>query len=686
MPCPRPAPLALALFLAASPSICPAAAVTDVTRQSGPDRALAEIQRLRDQRQWLPALALIERTAAAHPNSDALYVLRVHTLSEIGARDRAWTLYRARPQLFSAEEAQRIEADRLARMTSWSRLYVADEKHLLDEAHATDRATGDYLARAGLDPATLPLRLRLDRLDLLNRLARHREVADDYARLKQEGQDVPGYALAVVGDSLMALQRPEEAAVALEGALKSDPDNIDLQVQHAYALMESERFDLALPAFKALVDANPPWPYADGAPRPYSNWKRYEAETNYAMARSYGEDLAGAQAMLESLIAVGPNDAGLQSSLGTVYERRGWNARALERHRMATTLDPLSIQGRVGQVETHVQLQRGDLARPVHRDLLATHGDMLSVKLADKLWNLHQGWQWRAYAGSGRSRGDGDSDSASPLGSRDAIYGVDVESPLYDDRWRLTAGSVDRSAEFEDGTVHDRRAAVGIRYGYDRLSWHLQANRAFDDIDGTGIAFDLGWRFSDVLDGSLALRKSDPEASLQARDNGIAADSAALGLDYHPSELTRLTGDVRRFRFDDGNRRDSFALALDQRLLTRPHFLLNGLASAGTSRGTRDDAPYFNPSRDRSWEIGLRADHLAWRRYDRHFRHRLTASAGQYWQESFGSAWVPSLRYEHEWRFGLGKVLVYGVNWSRPVYDGQRERHLGFDAEFRWGE
>ncbi|TKR33027.1 poly-beta-1,6 N-acetyl-D-glucosamine export porin PgaA [Luteimonas gilva] len=683
MPIARPAPLALASLLALSAFSGPSTAGSDAARPSGLQDSLTEIRHLRDQRQWLPALALIEKAAAAHPDDASLYVLRVHTLSELGARDRAWTLYRVRPELFGAEEAQRIEADRLARMTSWSRLYVADEKHLLDQAQATDRASQDYLARADIDPARLPLRLRLDRLNLLNRLARHQEVADDYARLQQEGQTVPGYALAAVGDSLMALQRPEQAETVLADALKADPGNIDLQVQHAYALMESERFDLALPEFKALVDANPAWPYAAGSPRPYDNWKRYEAETNYAMARSYGEDLAGAQAMLEPLAAIGPNNAGLQSMLGSVYERRGWNERALERHRMAATIDPQTIQGRVGQVETLMELQRNDLARPIHENLQASHGDALPVKLADKRWNLHQGWQWRVYAGSGRSRGGG---GVSPLGNRDAIYGFDIESPLLDDRWRLTAGSVDRSSEFLGDNVHDRRAAIGLRYGFDRLSWHLQANRSFDDIDDTGLSFDLGWRFNDVLDASFGLRKNDPEASLQARRSGIAADSASLGLDYHPSELTRLTGTAQRLRYDDGNRRDSLALDLDQRLLTRPHFLLDGLASVGASRGSRDDAAYFNPSRDRSWEIGLRADQIVWRRYDRHFRHRLTASAGQYWQEGFGNAWMPSLRYEHEWRFDLGKTLVYGVNWSRPVYDGQRERHLGFDAEFRWGE
>ncbi len=210
---------------------------------------------------------------------------------------------------------------------------------------------------------------------------------------------------------------------------------------------------------------------------------------------------------------------------------------------MATTIDPLSVQGRVGQVETLMELQRNDLARPIHENLAATHGDALPVKLADKRWNLHQGWQWRVFAGSGRSRGGS---GVSPLGNRDSVYGFDIESPLLDDRWRLTAGSVDRSSEFLGDDVHDRRVAVGLRYGFDRLSWHAQANRSFDDVNDTGLSFDLGWRFNDVLDASLGLRKNDPEASLQARRSGITADSASLGLDYHPSELTRLTGTAQR--------------------------------------------------------------------------------------------------------------------------------------------
>ena len=141
-----------------------------------------------------------------------------------------------------------------------------------------------------------------------------------------------------------------------------------------------------------------------------------------------------------------------------------------------------------------------------------------------------------------------------------------------------------------------------------------------------------------------------------------------------------------RFRYDDGNHRELFSTAVEQRLLTRPRWLIDGLGSAYASRGSRDDAPYFNPSRDHLVEIGLRIDQQAWRHYERHFRHRLVISLGDYWQEGYGSARVPSVSYRHEWQLAQGRVFEYGARWSRPVYDGRRERHIGFDAALRWGD
>ena len=159
-----------------------------------------------------------------------------------------------------------------------------------------------------------------------------------------------------------------------------------------------------------------------------------------------------------------------------------------------------------------------------------------------------------------------------------------------------------------------------------------------------------------------------------------------MSASYEPNERRAYAASLSRFRYDDGNDRSTLNLSADQRLLSRPYFLLNGLANLYTSRSSRDDAPYFNPSRDASLELGLRADHLAWRDYDNHFRHRLSVNAGRYWQEGYGSAWIPSLSYRHEWQWAMGRVLSYGVSWARPVYDGARETRYGFDAELRWGE
>lgn len=680
--------LALAVALATA-AASPVWAQSGTGQPSGLDGALSEIRQLRDQKQWLPALSLIEQTSAKYPDDDALYVLRVHTLSEIGARERAWQLYQAKPQLFSADEAQRIELDRLARLTSTSEYFVADETRRLEEARAVEAANQDYLKRAGIDASQMPLRMRYDRLDLLNRLERHREVVEEYEKLRAEGHDIPSYAMIPIGASLMDQKRPKEAIPVLEKAIEAIPDDnpkkVQYKIMHAYALMEAERFDLAQPELKALVEANPDWRTVPGAPLPYENWDRYHAEVNEAMVRSYAGDLAGSQKTLETMSVYGPDDSGVQSSLGSIYDRRGWHERALERHRMASTLDPQSIDARVGQVESLLELQRVEQARPIYNELQTVYPDTLQSRTLRDRWNQNVGWQWRAFAAWGRSDSDGSS-NVSPVGSRDGVYGIEAETPLLGDRWRLTAGYADRYADFNDRRIHDRRGAFGVRYTYDRLDVHLQANRSHDDLDNTGASLDVGWRFSDVFDAGLALRKYDPEASLQARAFGITADSAALSANWHPSELTTVQASAQAYRFDDGNRRQSLGVNLDQRLVTRPHFLLNGLASIYTSRGTRDDAPYFNPSRDASMEFGVRADQVVWREYERYFRHRLTVTVAPYWQEDYGTAWVPSLRYEHEWQFATGQVLVYGVNWSRPVYDGQRERHLGFDAEFRWGK
>ncbi|WP_082575734.1 poly-beta-1,6 N-acetyl-D-glucosamine export porin PgaA [Lysobacter sp. Root667] len=681
-------PLSLSLALALAGGTFPVASVAAAASQAAAAIPYPRIEQLRADRDWLGALSLIEQHLAAQPADARLYRLRVLTLADIGARDRARKLYLARPEVFSAEEAASLDAAGLARRIVWSKLYAVDEATRLEEARAAEAAIEAYRAQLARSGTPEPASLAYDRLIVLNRLGRHQEVADDYLRLEAGGRPVPGYALGAVGDSLLALRRPDEAAPVLERAMQADPDDPDLPIQLGYAQLERERYDLALPLLRGLVEARTPWPRAPGARRGFENWQRYDAETDYAMARAFGEDLPGAQAMIEPLAAIGPNNADLQTTLGSIYRFRGWQERALERFSIAGTLDERNVEARIGQVETLSSLQRYEQARPIHDQLLARYPNEPHVRSMDNNWDMRRGWQARVYAAGGRNRDGG---GASPLGNRDREYGVEAATPLIGDRWRLLARSGRRWADFKGAQLQGGRSVaqrneLGLSYAYDRFDAKLRVGRDRDDLGGTAVAIDAGWRIDDRFALRARVSRNDAAASLQARASGITADLYEFGADYHPSERTSLAATAQHWRYDDGNNRDQLSLALDQRLLSRPHLLIDGLASIGSGRGSRDDAPYFNPSRDASVEFGVRFDHLTWRRYDRHFRQRLTLSSGAYWQQDYGTAWVPSLRYEHEWQFAPGRVLSYGLNWSRPVYDGQREQRLGFDAEFRWGE
>ena len=651
------------------------------------DDWVARVDQLRDNARWLEALTAAENGLAAHPDSPALYRLRVFALLDIGTHHRAYTLYRARRDLFHKDEASRLEGAELARRINWSGLYAADEERRLDEAHAAEAALVDYEQWALETGTPRPPNLRFDRLLLLNKLARHQEVVDGYHEALANGLTVPDYALGAIGDSLLALRNPSEASSVLRRALAVDPGNVDLTILLAYADLERERFDLAVPAMRDLTATQSPWLSASGARMGHENWRRYDAETTYAMIQAFAEDLPAAQARLESLVRVGPRHSGTQDSLGSVYRFRGWTERALERYRMASTLDERNVNARLGQVATLSELNRYDLARPIHDELLSLYPNSAHVISMDRNWRLARGWGGRVYGVSGRSDGaDMGSNGNSPFGNRDVGYGVELRGPLIDYRWRWYASTDHRSTDFQEQDIRMHRTDVGIEYAFDRWQARATVGRASDGIGGTGAALSARWRKDDRWVFGGAIRLNDSEASLQAHGSGISADSVMFNADYSHNERTSAGVSVSQLRYDDGNRRDRLSAAGGHRFISRPHLQVEVLGNASASRSSLDGAPYFNPSRDASGEIGIRLDHIGWRRYERSFRERLTASVGSYWQEGFGNHGIPMLRYEHEWRFEtLGNSLLYGVSWSRPVYDGNREERVAFDLEYRWG-
>src|SRR5690606_30114549 len=124
-----------------------------------------------------------------------------------------------------------------------------------------------------------------------------------------------------------------------------------------------------------------------------------------------------------------------------------WPTRALERFRMAATLDERAVEARIGQVDALSALRRDDLARPLRDRLLATQGTLPGVQRMERSWRLRRGSQGRVWMSGGRSDGAG---GLSPLGSRDRQAGIEAATPLLDDRWRLLAWHEQRRADFDE--------------------------------------------------------------------------------------------------------------------------------------------------------------------------------------------------------------------------------------------
>ncbi|WP_332840090.1 poly-beta-1,6 N-acetyl-D-glucosamine export porin PgaA [Stenotrophomonas sp. Iso1] len=653
-----------------------------VAAASNKDDAMARIAQHRDHGQWLDALTEIERLQEQFPQDDFLYQLHVLTLSDIGNAGRAWQLYQARPQLFDAEQRRHLETNYLSKRVGWSLAYGKSEDTRLDEAEAALAQMHALLEQDGLSIDNAPLRVRFDRLVLLNRLARHVQVRDEYRALTQQGHALPDYVLPAVGDSLMATQHPEEAIPLLQAASRSEPERDDVRTELAYAYLESGQPRQAIDFLKQWREEEPPFRRQAGAKQSYQNWAHYEADLNLAMIRAYSGDLPTAQRALEDLADAAPGNGGLHSSLGMIYQMRGWPRRALERQQMAYTQDPREVQPRVGQFEAYVDLQRDDLARPLYEDLLRRYPTQPVVQRMQRSWNWHRGWQAHAYAQGGHSSGSG----VSPLGNDDRRYGVELLSPILDDRWRLLAFADRRSVDYPERQLRPLRVGGGVQYRYDQLDGQLLLNNTSDDIGGVGIRAGMGWQFNDHWHIGLTAARNDEEASMQARAADIDADSMALALEYRHSERTRWTAGASRFHYADGNNRDLLSSGIEQRVLTQPKLQVTALGNAYLGRSSRHDVPYFNPERDGQLELGLRLDHQTWQRYERHFNQQLEVSVGNYWQRDYGNALVPTVSYRHEWQLGIGKVIEYGVSWSRPVYDGRRERHIGMDAAIHWGQ
>ncbi len=312
-------------------------------------------------------------------------------------------------------------------------------------------------------------------------------------------------------------------------------------------------------------------------------------------------------------------------------------------------------------------------------DLVARFPEQIAVQRLARLWDVHTMRELRVAVEAGFNSGATAATGETELSIDSQLF----SQPIYYN-FRAFIGYLFAQADFPEETETLHRVRVGAEYRGPGLiaSGEVSYNN-YGETDPGGRLAAL-WMLDDYWSVEGSLEAFSRDTPLQALLNDVTANSAQLGVTYRASELfnVRLAGQV--LDFSDDNVRSLGLLSLVTRLYRRPDFLIDGGIDLSISHNTESDVPYFSPELDSAQTASVAFEHLLYRRYENAWSHRLTLTAGNYWQENFGSDFVGGVRYEHRLLWNDVIDVSLGGGYNRQVYDGDPEDQFAILGRLTW--
>jgi biofilm PGA synthesis protein PgaA len=637
-----------------------------------PELLLAKGYAEESQGDYFAALRTHQRILEHDPDDRPARARQIMLLDRLGASHRAVELADKDPSLLTEAEWQRIRDDQAAHAVRWGNL---DTSNTVGRFAQTDRALA-LLDRnlleaqpARSDDPNTTLRTRFDRMVALRNRFRMDLVVEEYQRLAQQGLEIPAYALSAAADAYLYRKQPEQAESLYQQVLVRQPDDFAAQLGRFYCLIELEELDAARNLIDRLDQGQPSWfEHTDenGQRQRLPNPRKIATASAAAMARAYGDQLDEAEQRLTALHNLAPANLDLTSALGDIYAARGWPRLALQTFRLGLSLDPQYKALQLGLAQSYLTRREYRLAEASIERLIALYPEDQHIRLLHRQWQIHNLRELRLSAGYSENSG-------TTLGSRELLLeGMLFSRPLAY-QYRMFLSSRYAFAALPEGDESYRRQGVGVEYRGPDLEAVAELTYNADGGDELGGRLSLNWEFDDHWSLPATLELFSRDTPLRALKQGITADSADLGIVYRASESRRASLRTRVMNFSDGNFRRSLTGGLEQLLVTRPGYQLNGTIDLSASANSRNGTVYFNPERDFTATLTLGNLQRLYRRYDRVFSHRLDLTLGSYWQKNFASDYLAGFAYEHIWEFAYRFELVYGFSRFRRVYDGLPE-------------
>ncbi|MFT3793072.1 MAG: poly-beta-1,6 N-acetyl-D-glucosamine export porin PgaA [Rudaea sp.] len=624
----------------------------------------------------LLATAYVRRLSGRHLSAAALYVAVLDAdpgnreakeglsveLEATRVNGRAALL--ARPA--DADALARLRTDAAAESIRWVDT-VANDEDRAAAARATLREVDANLARLPATNTDLRRRARIDRLLALRAAERTNAVLAEAQALHREGVDLPDYVKAALAEAYLARHQPREAIALYRNLLEREPDSLGLGIALMYAYLDADDYDHASAALDAATARLP----AAGAAHDRGQLAR-------VILLAFGDQLAQAQTLLESLVANAPQRADLHRELAMVYMRRGWPQRALAEYRRARELGDATLATRLGELGARRSVRRYAAIETELRALENSFPDSGAVKRTREEWDGERGWRFDIEDHAGRG-------TSAVFGNRDNTATATLASPLIADAWRVFAQTSAATARVPEGTVAYRRAGLGLRYTQNAIDARIALLPSSDSYASrSAIETSLRWQIDERWWGAFESSTASPDVPLRARWYGITGSGVVAAAGWQRDDEFTASLRAARLHFSDGNDRNSVDFQLTQRLYTLPAFRLDATFELAASRNSRENAPYYNPGRDTAAIGGLKADWLTWRNGTLRLCQRFGIDVGGYQEESYGSSALARLWYEHDWTLSRTSSLVYGLRWNRQAYDGRQESRTEFYAALHW--
>lgn len=641
--------------------------------------------RLEAEGKFYPALHRNQQILDAAPDNRAAQAALIRLTSRLGATHQAAELAAKYPDAADAESRDTLARHKAAVDARWAERLRSMPKHYKAGTSQLDGsiAQSDALAASFLTTETAltepQTKWLFDRIVLLAERRRAADAVALHERFARRGIAMPAYCEKAAAGAYLQLRQPSRAVALYERVLRATPEDADARVGLYFSLLESENHDRAY----ALVDEWAATTDAVGKKQPSAaaNEENWNARVLQARAREYTGELGVSQAMLERLQVEAPGSGAVRSGLASLYRGRGWPWRAWDTWQIQLLHDPDDVDAYAESVYPLLDSQRFEQARQQLNEAGRRDPDAGSVARAARAVALHDRPELIVEGNLGRS-----SDNSSPSGTRDDMVDAYLYSVPIRERYRLYAHGHYAQADLAGGYAHYNRAGGGLEYRAPDLRLKGELHGGISNDGGLGIAAGARWWITDVWNLSASADTRTADIPLQARLARIDARKLHVEIEARVHESRTFAAALGGLNFSDDNERRYAQLSWQEGWITRPSWWINSRVDVYASRNTRDDAPYFNPSSDWSAALSLTGAWRTYRWYEREFVQELTLSAGNYWQENFGSGPLWGIEYAHRWQLNDAFYLRYALGRSLHPYDGEQSgrNYLTLDMDWRF--